>query len=562
MADLKISELTTGAPAQTADEFPINRAGANFKLLVGDVTALVPAQTAFVFSNSNGVSFGTAGSTVTATVQTNYLTSQSNQNVTAANGGFAFQTLSFSNTQGVSFATSAGSAIVGSVAAGATATGNLGAIAVNALTTYTSGTVVFSNSNGITFGTNAQTITVSYTVPGSTVFSNSNNVSFGLAGSTVTATATFAQSNQQMTMFATGNTTQSSTGTTNASSLIFRAAGIASIGITGGSVVVSVPAGAPSPVNFSAGTTSGDLGSVVFSNSNNVVFGLNGSTITASASSSLTAINLTAGTTNSSASAFNFSNSVTLGGVVFGMNAVTITASISRVTYSSTVIGMGLGGMSSATFGQNTFFVFPHILEDYITCAVVKIPVAITNSSSAAASVQNGWTVNFAIYTRNATNSTVLTRHYSTTYTMAASHSSNASWRLSLITAVGNSTSYSTLTASSAGLGLSASLHGVREIIMPVSSLFTPGEYWFGMGNSTSSAGAVGNVLRLSNIVLVGNSGNRVGVSMGNNDGIYRNAGWGSYSVTTASPPAGISFTQLNNLAINAFPVFMFSATV
>lgn len=37
--------------------------------------------------------------------------------------------------------------------------GGIGGIAVNAATTYTSGTVVFSNSNGVTFGTNAQTIT-------------------------------------------------------------------------------------------------------------------------------------------------------------------------------------------------------------------------------------------------------------------------------------------------------------------------------------------------------------------------------------------------------------------
>jgi len=46
---------------------------------------------------------------------------------------------------------------------------------------------------------------------------------------------------------------------------------------------ISVIAGtaAPSPVNVSAGTTSGDLGTVVFADSNGVSFGLNGSTITA-----------------------------------------------------------------------------------------------------------------------------------------------------------------------------------------------------------------------------------------------------------------------------------------
>src|SRR6185295_17763765 len=45
-------------------------------------------------------------------------------------------------------------------------------------------------------------------------------------------------------------------------------------------LVLSAASIAPSPINFSAGTTSSDLGSVVFSNSNGVSFGLNGSTIT------------------------------------------------------------------------------------------------------------------------------------------------------------------------------------------------------------------------------------------------------------------------------------------
>lgn len=53
-----------------------------------------------------------------------------------------------------------------------------------------------------------------------------------------------------------------------------------------GKVTASAPAAAPSPVNFSAGAASADLGSVVFSNSNGLAFGLNGSTITGSYSQS------------------------------------------------------------------------------------------------------------------------------------------------------------------------------------------------------------------------------------------------------------------------------------
>lgn len=117
-----------------------------------------------------------------------------NQNVTAANGGFAFQTLSFSNAQGVSFATSAGGAIVASVetsyaasnhshgnptlfltnlsgttasnsagltlslSAGAGGAGDGGNIlAAGTRTAHSTATVLFSNANGISFGLNAVT---------------------------------------------------------------------------------------------------------------------------------------------------------------------------------------------------------------------------------------------------------------------------------------------------------------------------------------------------------------------------------------------------------------------
>jgi hypothetical protein len=88
---------------------------------------------------------------------------------------------------------------------------------------------------------------------------------------------TFAQDWQ-----ATGNTTQSTSG--SGDGMFISGAGIASVGVSNNSLIVSVPAGAPSPVNFSAGTTSNNLGSVVFGDSNGISFGLNGSTITGTVS--------------------------------------------------------------------------------------------------------------------------------------------------------------------------------------------------------------------------------------------------------------------------------------
>ncbi len=176
-------------------------------------------------------------------------------------------------------------------------------------------------------------------------FSNANGISFGANANTITAShnAITSQSNQQITAFATGNTTQSSTGTTNASSLIFRGQGVASVGITNGSIVIDAPAGAPSPVNFSAGTTSSNLGSVVFSNSNGVSFGLNGATITGSIATSLTNVNLSAGTTSNNLSAFVFSNS---NNVSFGLDGSTVTATATVAT-SLTNVNLSAGTTSN-----------------------------------------------------------------------------------------------------------------------------------------------------------------------------------------------------------------------
>lgn len=155
------------------------------------------SRNSIVFSNSNGVSFGLNGSTITASH--GGLTSQSNQALSAANGSFAFQTAFFSNGSNVSFSSSAGSAIYGIVATSLTNI-NLSAGAASAnLSAF-----VFSNSNNVSFGLNGSTVTATVTVAtsltnivvaanGTTnslsqlVFSNSNSITFGLSDSTITA---------------------------------------------------------------------------------------------------------------------------------------------------------------------------------------------------------------------------------------------------------------------------------------------------------------------------------------------------------------------------------------
>ena len=468
---------------------------------------------------ANGVSM-TANSSGLSLNFPAFLTSQSNQAASAANGSFAFQTLSFSNLNGISFGTSAGSAITASH---------------NALTTARASTDAI--------GLNTAQSNVTWTV-------NSSGLSLDARGYAGTG-STFAGTNVS------GSMTVNSVGV----NLALSAGG-------GGTVNQTGP-------NIAAGTQTATSGTVVFSNSNGITFGMtNQSIVTASFDpinigvSTLGNTSGATGTIDGAGAQFVFvgSNNITLSQSINGQSVTMTISGRPSATYSGLILAPfgGYAGplhfaQSSASLGQNSLYIYPVQVEDYLTCDHIRMPVFVSNSSSASASVQKGQTFLVGIYTRNATNATVLTRHYSTSYTIAASHNSNASWALSMITAIGNSTSYNSVTASSAGVNLSASLHGPREFILPVSSLFAPGEYWIAVVNSSSSAGAAGSVLQMSNLAVAHQTFNRPGVSTASSlSGWQQFMGAGVYSATTGALPNGISLTQINQAG--TFPV-MFAAT-
>jgi len=166
-------------------------------------------------------------------------------------------------------------------------------------------------------------------------------------------------------------------------------ANAATISLSGGTVSAA-------PVNFSAGTASGNLGSVVFSNSNNVSFGLNGSTITASASiaTSLSNINLSAGSTSNNLSAAVFSNS---NNVSFGLNGSTITATATfsgagnTISYLANYEALGSTGAGANTIGAVTTqftngssFIAPVVVPANLSAGFLRLIA--TGSGGAAAS--------------------------------------------------------------------------------------------------------------------------------------------------------------------------------
>jgi hypothetical protein len=262
---------------------------------------------AVVFSNSNGVSFGMSGSTLTMSAGAGASINLSAG--TTSNLGSAF---TLSNQNSVSFGLNAGT-VTASVS-------GMSSLNVSAGTTS-------QNLTGLTFSLAA----------------GNDQVSWGLSGSTITA-----QLNDQSEDFVVAAGTQ----TAIFGEIPFANSNMVSWGMSGSSQVTAstfTQAGQITAVNVSAGTTSQNLSAVTFHNSNGFQWGLQGSTITA-----VNEFNISAGTTSQGTNAFTFSNS---NGVSFGMNGSTITGSyglnISASTTSQNLSNVVLSNSNGIMFGVN-----------------------------------------------------------------------------------------------------------------------------------------------------------------------------------------------------------------
>lgn len=574
-----------------------------------------------VLSNSNGVSFGLNGSTVTASYNS---TSAVGQGTTFAGTNVsASMTL---NTAGVNLALSA-------------AAGGGGGVALSAAgSSQNAGTVVFSNSNGVSFGMNGSTVTgsvaaqsslsfsnlngVTFGIAGSTltasvaaggdspnisagttsgnlgsiVFSNSNGVSFGLNGSTITASASGAGASASV--FALGNTTaQSSSNTVALSALNFSFSGVVSGGMSGNTLVIS----SPGTTNFanlsvSAGTTSGSLGSLVFSNSNGVSFGLNGSTITASAAAGGGAA-LSAAGSSQNAGTVVFSNS---NGVSFGMNGSTITAS--AALQSNQTLGLyALGNTtqnSSTTLDARTlsFNALGAMTMGY-TNGSIQVSAPATSSISGTGQVSvavNGSTISIgapnygtlsywdndvsqasvsatqlglgSIYIQGMALPANLSMSALRQFVSGSfSSSSNSSYAGTVSLQAGIYTrNGSTLSLASSGSqsyaftntsnNSTASLSGLRDMTVPLNASLTPGNYWLALWSSTASANA--NWYTLSNVfqsvAAIGYSGRFGAASNASNQLEF---GQGIWSTTSAALPSSIGFSNITGTGANSQPL-------
>ena len=369
-------------------------------------------------------------------------------------------------------------------------------------------------------------------------------------------------------------------------------------GIQGANVAtISISAGvaAAAPINFSAGTVTGDLTAVVFSNSNNVSFGLNGSTITASASvaTSLSNINLSAGSTSNNLSAAVFSNS---NNVSFGLDGSTITASATfsgagnTISYLANYEALGFSdgagtisyGFISTLFSNGSSYVEPLVVPANISVGFLRLLASgsggAAGSNSTLASATTATTITAEIHSTLAAGLFVQNTGASSlslTRAVSATGGSTIAWALHAAT---NGTEYTVTAAASYPLlmgtsAFSASYASTRtryDFFTSVFSNFTgfvaldlpfavsaaQSNYWLAVGASSNTSGT--NLARVSfnPFASFGIQSALINMGQATNASNAMRLGQGLFTSNAAGIPAALALSAISSQSGNAMIPF------
>ena len=457
-----------------------------------------------LFNDGGGVTFGMANSSViTATVRTDYLSTQSNQNITAANGGFAFQTLSFSNLNGISFGTSAGSAITASHNAITTGRASNDGIGLNTAQSNVTWTV---NSSGLSLDARGYAGTATGATNAS-VTVNSGGVSVSVGNYITTARA----STDAIGL----NTAQSNvTWTVNSSGLSLDARGYAGTNTT-----------------FNGANVSGSM-----------------TVNSAGVNLSLSAVG--AGTINQTGPNIGVSNlgntagstgTVSTGNVVLaGSNGITLSQSTGGAGSNATITILGVGGLMSRHWGPDgnnlTFVTAPSNATASVnmfqipyglTATRVELPVYQSLASSATANTYGQqWSIYVMVLTNDSANSRLMSLSSGstqTTYTIAS-----------------NTAGQTQLNGS-----------GIRPISCPINLSMTPGQYFVALNwvTNTFSSGTATTALART-VSILGNPAQSASYAMVADysaaTGVTNNSFMpaGVFSAASTGLPGTISYSQ------------------
>lgn len=356
----------------------------------------------------------------------------------------------------------------------------------------------------------------------------------------------------------------------------------ASLTVNSSGISINVPAAAPSPVYVQAGTTNGSLGTISFANSNGVSFGLDGSTITASAAGgggggiAISASNsaFTSGTVSfnqsgaltigTGAQAINFSvpatsslsatgavsisvngSTISIGAPTQTTQPVAISGSNGSFAYSTLTMG-NLNGMSFYTsngsmVGSYTVPTAPTVLTKEGYAPYADIPMVVVQQGNGTLQFNPDYMPNaqfdrvvFPMAMSNATNSS----GSQTLSFWAGIYTKNAS-TLSLL----YSASQTTAVTQSGTAGSYSLMSGMRLFTIPMTQTVTEGQYWLAFLSRTTSGGANASY---SNFGVSQINSNFVGHFGSSHNTTYQlTLGRGVYTATTNAMPASVAFTQI-----------------
>lgn len=376
-------------------------AAANLSVSAGTTTGAFGGLT---FSNSNNVSFGLNNGSITASAS--YSQSTQPVGVSGSNGSFAFSTLTMGNLNGISHYTSNGSLVAsynstqfGGTGTTFSGTNVSGSITLNSagLNLALSGAAAGGASTGGIYAvgnTTAQSSSSTY-ANSSLNLSLAGILSGGWSSNTFVISAPGTTGLTQLSAgMSTGGNTVGTTGLASAQLVLAGGANITLSGSTnGGSMTISISAPSPTggAVNFSAGTTSSNLASVVFSNSNGVSFGLNGGTITASAAGGGGGVGFGVSTAGNTAGA---TGTVTTGNVVLvGSGPISLSQATGAAGSAATITINGPAtssisgsGLISVAVAGSTISIGANALTAY----------AVSNTTQSTSGTVNGTALSFA----------------------------------------------------------------------------------------------------------------------------------------------------------------------
>jgi len=544
-----------------------------------------------VFSNSNNVSFGMSGSSrVTASYALNV----------SATGGTSngLSGLTFRDSNGVSFGLSTGAG-VGTLTASVSQTAQTIGFYGSSQTTgsASSGTLDARSVSIIGAGivsVGMHSTSVGGTTTGLVISATQSNQAFSAAGgSSAFQTLTFGDTNGvsftntngsvgiasvKLSLFAVSNTTQSSSGTANHSALSFGGAGIASVGVTGGSVVVSVPAGGGAGDGgvfagvSTGGNTAGSTGTV--STGNFVLVGSGPISLSQStgAAGSAATVSIIGPATSSL---------VGWRGIDISTNGSTISVGNLMESYFRNVdVWQGSG---TVTVAQSTSIAVPFQLDQPLSVGFIRFPASasVAPSSTAGTTGNSQFSYghtrshNFVIYSRGtgasslslqSVTSTQLTDQQSINVSAAAnstqfSYTNRATYQSeggTFSTNMDYSSSAASLNFNTSGM---TAYTGNKMIAFPFGISLPPGQYWLVYGISSSTASQFTNQgTRLFNIfsnymatqanVAFGTLGAATNSSIGI---LY---GMGSFTTAGGGTTNSIPISAISTTASHAIPLF------